>query len=224
MLNTYNHNLDEITTEEALRFLLDGNERFVNGVYKSRQLLDKVDATKAGQKPFAAILSCMDSRAPVELIFDQGIGDVFSIRIAGNIISENVLGSLEYAVGVTGSKIVVIMGHTSCGAVKGACDDVQLGNLTALLEKIKPSVDKEKTIENNRDGNNKEFVDKVATINVYHSINEILDRSSLIRHHFQEEKIKVVAAMYFVESGKVKMNEIKPDFLEKEAATFSFVD
>lgn len=210
MILQYDNNLEALTPDMAIELLKVGNERFVNNISVNRNLLAKVSETEHEQKPFAAIVSCMDSRAPVELLFDQGIGDIFSIRLAGNVVSENVLGSLEYAVGVTGSKLIVVMGHTNCGAIKGACDNVQLGNLTSLLEKIQVSVEKEDTITSQRNGSNKDFVNRVALLNVYHSVSEIVDRSSIIRHAFEQGKIKIVAAMYCVSRGVVEMNEIIP--------------
>lgn len=199
------NNQDYISADDAISILRQGNDRFTNSLSVNRNLLQEVTDTEHGQAPFAAILSCMDSRAPVELIFDQGIGDIFSIRMAGNIISENVLGSLEYAVAVVGSTLIMVMGHTNCGAVKGACDDVKMGNLTVLLDKIKPAVEQESTISENRNGDNKDFVNKVATLNVYNSIQQMLEQSDIIREYAESGKIKIIPAMYHVASGKVEM-------------------
>ncbi|MDE1190908.1 MAG: carbonic anhydrase family protein [Arachidicoccus sp.] len=200
-----NHTTDNkhITAEEGLQLLKEGNNRFVNNISKNRDLLQKVLETKEEQKPFAAVLSCMDSRVPAEIIFDQGIGDIFSIRIAGNIISENVLGSLEYAVEVAGSKLIVVMGHSNCGAIKGACDNIQLGNLTALINKILPAIHKEKNIADNRTSSNQEFVDKVAHLNVRHSIDMILQLSPVLRKHCEDNDVLIVPAMYNVATGNV---------------------
>jgi carbonic anhydrase len=206
---TTNLKTENITTEQAFEILKAGNERFINNIGMKRDLLQQVTQTKYEQKPFAAILSCMDSRAPVELIFDQGIGDIFSVRIAGNIISENILGSLEYAVEVVGSKLIVVMGHTGCGAIKGACDGVDIGNIGRLLEKIKPSVEKENTELTDRTSANKEFVNKVAAINVHHSIDEMLAQSDIIRKHHDDGSLKIVAAMYDVATGRVHFSEDK---------------
>lgn len=205
MLLSYKNNLSELSTDDALQILQAGNQRFINGVSRHRNPLEDVTGTEHQQKPFAAILSCMDSRAPVETIFDQGIGDVFSVRLAGNVISDNVLGSLEYAVGVTGSKLIMVMGHTNCGAVKGACDHVELGNLTGLLNKIKPAIALETTVTENRDGSNKEFVDKVAALNVQQSIEGILEQSELIKSHVDRGAVTLIPAIYDVATGQVTL-------------------
>lgn len=206
---TTNLKTENITTDQAFEILKTGNERFINNIGMKRDLLQQVLENKNGQKPFAAVLSCMDSRAPVELIFDQGIGDIFSIRIAGNIISDDVLGSLEYAVEVVGSKLIVVMGHTGCGAVKGACDGVNIANIGKLLEKITPCVAQETTETNDRTSANGEFVNKVAAINVHHSMDEMLRQSEILRKHMDDGSLKIVAAMYDVATGKVHFSEDK---------------
>lgn len=193
----------EMTPQIALQLLKDGNERFINGLSANRDLLQKVKETQHQQNPFAAILSCMDSRAPAELIFDQGIGDIFNIRIAGNVISPYVLGSLEYAVAVAGSKLILVMGHTSCGAIKGACDDVKMGNLTGLIEQIKDSVAQENTVTENRNGQNLEFVNKVSLLNVHHAVNQMMEQSEVIKDHVERGAIKIVPAMYDIATGQV---------------------
>lgn len=205
MLTSYNNDLENLTPKQALEILMHGNERFTNGISKNKNLLSRVEETTQQQKPFAAILSCMDSRAPVEILFDQGIGDVFSVRIAGNIISENVLGSLEYAVAVTGSKLIMVMGHTNCGAVKGAVDEVKLGNLTILLDKITPAVEEACTNNHNCKSSDPEFVDKVIRINIRNSVKTILDQSEIIRNLVAEEKIMLVGAIYCVANGTVEL-------------------
>ncbi|KAA5536996.1 carbonic anhydrase [Taibaiella lutea] len=192
-----------MTADLALQLLKDGNERFTSGLSANRDLLQKVKETKDGQKPFAAILSCMDSRAPAELIFDQGIGDIFNIRVAGNVISPYVLGSLEYAVAVAGSKLILVMGHTGCGAIKGACDDVKLGNLTDLLAQIKDSVTNEITETENRTGTNSIFVNKVSMLNVLHSVEQMMAQSEVIRSYVENGTIKIIPAMYDVSTGIV---------------------
>ena len=197
------YNSSEMTPEIALKLLKDGNERFTSGLSANRDLLQKVKDTQHGQSPFAAILSCMDSRAPAELIFDQGIGDIFNIRIAGNVISPYVLGSLEYAVAVAGSKLILVMGHTNCGAIKGACDDVKMGNLTSLLEQIKDSVSHETSTRENRTGNNLEFVNRVSLLNVQHSVNQMMEQSEVIRGLVESGEIKIVPAMHDIATGKV---------------------
>ena len=206
MLLKYKNNLDAITPEDAVAYLMDGNTRFVNGISMNKDLLNKIEQTGKEQKPFAAILSCMDSRAPVELLFDQGIGDVFSVRMAGNIASENVIGSLEYAVAVAGSKLIMIMGHTNCGAIKGAVDKVVLGNLTPLLNKIQPAVEQAGTeFKTDCNSSNKEFVDQVASLNVQNTINEIMAQSSIIKSLVEDGKLKVQGAIYCVEKGTVSL-------------------
>ncbi|HRO41783.1 MAG TPA: carbonic anhydrase family protein [Flavipsychrobacter sp.] len=193
----------DITPQDALQRLKEGNFRFVSNLKMNRNLLEQVNETKDGQWPFAAILSCMDSRTSAELLFDQGLGDIFSIRIAGNIISPGILGSLEFATAVAGSKLILVLGHTGCGAIKGACDDVQLGHLTSLLQKIKPAVQSEDTIKNNRSSKNAEFVDAVAKLNVHNSVNQIVNHSETIRNLVAEGKVAIVPAMYDVATGHV---------------------
>jgi carbonic anhydrase len=195
-----------MTADIALQLLIDGNNRFSLGLSANRDLLQKVRETKDGQKPFAAILSCMDSRAPAELIFDQGIGDIFNIRIAGNVISPYVLGSLEYAIAVAGSKLIVVMGHTGCGAIKGACDDVKMGNLTDLLAQIKDSVKNETTETENRTGLNNAFVNKVSMLNVLHSVEQMKAESEVIREYVDKGIIKIIPAMYDVSTGSVSFH------------------
>src|ERR1035437_6028030 len=153
---------DGLTPELALDILKEGNDRFVNNIKAHRNLLQQVNETSFGQFPFAAILSCIDSRTSAELIFDQGLGDIFSIRIAGNILNEDILGSMEFACKAAGSKLIVVLGHTKCGAIEGACNNVVFGSLTALLNKIKPAIEKETKTIYHRDGNNRTFVENVA--------------------------------------------------------------
>ncbi len=203
--NTLPH---DITPSVALQHLKEGNFRFVNNLKLNRDLLEQVNATKDGQWPFAAILSCIDSRTSAELIFDQGLGDIFSIRIAGNIISPGILGSLEFATAVAGSKLILVLGHTNCGAIKGACDNVQLGHLSGLLEKIKPAVEQENTVNENRTSKNVEFVDKVATLNAFHSAEQILEQSSIIRELVNKGEVGIAAGMYNVATGRVEFYEV----------------
>lgn len=208
MLQKYNNDLNSIIPQDALEILLAGNQRFINGISVNKDLLSKVEITGNSQMPFAAILSCMDSRAPVELLFDQGIGDVFSVRMAGNVTSENVLGSLEYATGVVGSKLLMVMGHTNCGAIKGAIDKVELGNLTQLLDKIQPAV---KAACSNGHENctsaDKDYVNAVSEQNVRNVKQSILDQSPIIRDLVKEGKVLLVGAMYDVETGTVSVLE-----------------
>ncbi len=197
----------DITPASAIQLLRDGNYRFVNNLKLNRDLLEQVNATKDGQWPFAAILSCMDSRTSAELIFDLGLGDIFSIRIAGNVTSENVLGSLEFATAVAGSKLIVVLGHTNCGAIKGACDNVELGNLSKLLHHIKPAVAQETTTKENRTGKNPEFVNEVAKLNVHHTVKEIIAGSDIIADLLKKGTIDMVPAMYDIATGEVSFYE-----------------
>lgn len=192
-----------MTPDLAFDLLRAGNDRFINGLSANRDLLQKVQETKDKQTPFAAILSCMDSRAPAELIFDQGIGDIFNIRIAGNVVSPYVLGSLEYAVAVAGSKLILVMGHTNCGAVGGACDDVKLEHLTGLLEEVKACLHQETTETEDRTGKNKSFVNKVALLNVHHSVQQIMEQSNIIRELVESGEIRIIPAMYNIADGTV---------------------
>ncbi|MEP7254389.1 MAG: carbonic anhydrase family protein [Ferruginibacter sp.] len=193
-----------ITPAAALQFLQEGNKRFVNNLKFNRNLLQQVNETRDGQWPFAVILSCIDSRTSAELIFDQGLGDVFSVRIAGNIVNEDILGSMEFACKVAGSKLVVVLGHTKCGAVKGACDHVEMGNLTALLSKLQPSVEKEITTRENRNSGNSDFVENVASINVKQMVSVIKERSVVLHEMIEKGEIGICGAMYNVETGNVE--------------------
>jgi len=190
----------------ALQFLQEGNSRFQNNLRLSRDLLQQANDTREGQWPFATILSCIDSRTSAELIFDQGLGDIFSIRIAGNIVNTDILGSMEFACKVAGSKLVVVLGHSSCGAVKGACDHVELGNLTELLSKLQPAVYAEREVANpaERHGKNREFVENVARINVRRSVRAIIERSFVLEKLVEEGRIGVVGGMHDLETGKVE--------------------
>ena len=203
---------DKITPMEAIEILKKGNERFVNNLKINRNLLQQVNETSDGQHPFAVILSCIDSRTSAELIFDQGLGDVFSVRIAGNIQNADILGSLEFSCKVAGAKVVVVLGHTKCGAVKGACDQVTLGNLTTLLEKIKPAVDGETSVTTDRNANNSKFVEKVASLNVRITQKQILKNSPILKEMIEKGEIALVGGMYDVETGIV-------DFYDDEIVT-----
>ena len=192
-----------ITPGMALDLLKEGNKRFVNNLKVNRNLLQQANETSDGQHPFAVILSCIDSRTSAELIFDQGLGDVFSVRIAGNIINEDILGSMEFGCKVAGSKIIVVLGHTKCGAVKGACDHVEMGNLTALLSKIQPAVYDEKTVTENRNSGNAEFVEKVAAINVKRTVHAIMERSPVLKEMIEAGEIGIVGGMHDITTGEV---------------------
>ncbi|MDB5247598.1 MAG: carbonic anhydrase [Segetibacter sp.] len=195
---------EKITPQQALQILKDGNARFVNNLKLNRNLLQQVNETRDGQWPFAVILSCIDSRTSAELIFDQGLGDIFSVRIAGNVINDDILGSMEFACKVAGSKFIMVLGHTKCGAVKGACDGVQMEHLSHLLSKIEPAVKQERYTHENRTSANPDFVENVARINVKRSVQEILDRSRLLREMVEDGKIGIAGAMYDVASGRVQ--------------------
>ena len=189
---------------DVLEILKEGNQRFVNQEPKSRNLLEQVNTTSTGQFPLAVVISCIDSRVPTEMVFDQGIGDIFCVRVAGNVINQDVLGSVEFACKVAGVKLIVVMGHTSCGAVKGACNDVELGNLTGLLNKIKPAI----SIVANRGvaANDAGFVDEVALENVQVSLDTILNDSPVLKEMVDNHEVKCAKAMYSVQTGKVELN------------------
>ena len=206
----YTHSKDykeNITPEIALQILEEGNKRFIQNLKSNRDLLEQVNATAAGQSPFATILSCMDSRTSAELIFDQGLGDIFSIRIAGNVLNEDILGSMEYATKVIGTKLILVLGHTRCGAIMGACDGVRLGNLTQLLQKIEPAIQSEMHTREHRNATNADFVKNVTELNVINTMERIRSESGIISDLEKEGSIRIVGGIYDVETGKV-------DFLE----------
>ena len=192
-----------LTPDMALQILKEGNDRFVKNLKANRNLLQQVNETSAGQFPFATILSCMDSRTSAELVFDQGLGDIFSIRVAGNILNEDILGSMEFATKVVGTKIIVVLGHTKCGAIVGACNHVELGNLTSLLKKVQPAIEKETAATENRDGSNASFVKNVTELNVHLTIDRIKKESPIVAELEKEGKIKIVGGLYDVETGEV---------------------
>ena len=198
-----------ITPSMALDLLKEGNKRFVNNLKVNRNLLQQANETSDGQHPFAVILSCIDSRTSAELIFDQGLGDVFSVRIAGNIINEDILGSMEFGCKVAGAKIIVVLGHSKCGAIKGACDHVEMGNLTALLSKILPAVYDEKTIDVDRNSGNDEFVEKVAAINVIRTVHAIIERSPILKEMIEKGEIGIVGGTHDISTGQVTFFEDK---------------
>ncbi|MES2380928.1 MAG: carbonic anhydrase family protein [Bacteroidota bacterium] len=192
-----------ITPAAALELLKEGNKRFINNLKINRNLLQQANETSDGQHPFAVILSCIDSRTSAELIFDQGLGDIFSVRIAGNIINEDILGSMEFGCKVAGAKIIVVLGHTKCGAVKGACDHVEMGNLTALLTKIRPAVDEETTTKENRNASNAVFVENVATINVKRTVKAIMERSPILKEMIESGQIGIIGGSHDITTGEV---------------------
>ena len=192
-----------MTAEKALEFLKEGNKRFLNNLSVNRNTLQLINETAEKQFPFAAVLSCSDSRVPVELVFDQGLGDVFSVRLAGNIASLNAIGSIEYALTILGSKLVLVLGHSSCGAVSAACDDIKMDNLNELLAHIHPAVDAETTTMDNRNSKNKDFVNNVGWLNVRHQIDLIMNTSPLIREAVNKGEVIITGAMYDIITGKV---------------------
>jgi carbonic anhydrase len=195
---------EAVTPQQILDRFKQGNARFTGGKSTQRNYLKQVRATAAGQYPLASVVSCIDSRAPAEIVFDQGIGDLFNARVAGNIVNEDILGSLEFASKVMGSKLVIVLGHTSCGAIKGACDDVKLGNLTGLVAKIKPAVNKVPNDGKDRSSKNYAFVDRVAEQNVRLTIATIREKSPVLKEMEDKGEIKIVGAMYDVKTGKVQ--------------------
>lgn len=205
------HNIEDqksLTPAMALSFLEEGNKRFVSNLEQHRNLLEQVNETKNGQFPFAAILSCIDSRTSAELIFDQGLGDIFSIRIAGNVLSDDVLGSMEFSCKLAGSKIIVVLGHSQCGAITGACHHTELGYLTNLLNKVTPSIEQVKREHKDLSIVSPEAIDLVSKKHVQHTIQEILERSAVLREMYESGEIGIVGAFYNVSTGKV-------DFLQE---------
>jgi carbonic anhydrase len=209
-----------IAPRKALEILKEGNKRFVNNIQLNRDLLQQMNETRDGQFPFAVILSCIDSRTSAELIFDQGLGDIFSVRIAGNVVNTDILGSMEFGCRVAGSKLIMVLGHSKCGAVKGACDHVELGNLTELLSKIQPAVYAETQTTENRNSNNSEFVENVSAINVRRTVKSIIERSFILEQMLEKGEIGIVGANYNIETGIVEFyddvcyinDELNPGF------------
>src|SRR5262245_46201608 len=193
------------TPAQVLEWLQAGNERFASGKPEPRDMLHDQRVTAAGQYPLGVLLSCIDSRAPAEYIFDTGLGDLFNARIAGNIADPDLVGSMEFACKVSGAKLVVVMGHTSCGAIKGACDRVQLGNLTGLLEKIQPAVEAVRDVRGERNSKNKAFVEAVAEANVRLTVERIRELSPILKGMESEGKIQIVGCMYDLETGRVRI-------------------
>ncbi|MBW2725775.1 MAG: carbonic anhydrase [Deltaproteobacteria bacterium] len=203
---------ESLSPADALQILKEGNERFSGNLKANRNLLQQVNETRDGQWPFAAILSCIDSRTSAELIFDQGLGDIFSARIAGNVVNTDILGSLEFACQIAGAKLVVVVGHSRCGAVKGACDGIELGYLTKILRKISPAVEavRDPVDPDARTSANAEFVEAVCRENVRHVVDAISERSSVLLGMQATGAIDIVGAMYDVSVGSV-------DFLPKRS-------
>ncbi|TDS50951.1 carbonic anhydrase [Myroides indicus] len=211
------HNVEDqksLTPQLALSFLKEGNKRFVANLKAHSNLLEQVNETKNGQFPFAVILSCIDSRTSAELIFDQGLGDIFSVRIAGNVLNDDIIGSMEYACKLAGSKLIVVLGHSRCGAITGACHGTELGHLTDLLAKVKPSIEYVENTHNDIDIKSQEGIDLVTVHNVDYTIDHILDKSPVLKAMFEEGEIGIVGAFYQVETGEV--NFMKENFIDKK--------
>lgn len=194
---------ESLTPEQVLERLKEGNERFINNNLTLRNYQEQVNRTSGGQYPEAVIISCIDSRVPVEHVFDKGVGDVFVARVAGNFVNEDILGSTEFGTAVAGSKVVVVMGHESCGAVKSAIDDVRLGNITAMLSKIKPAVEMTEDYEGEQSTDNSDYVTQVVNNNVYHTIEQIRERSSILADLEQNGEIIIAGAFYDLDTGEV---------------------
>jgi carbonic anhydrase len=196
-----------MTPQQGIAELKAGNERFVSGHPRPRAPLADVKATASGQYPFAVVLSCLDSRVPIELVLDQGIGDVFSARVAGNVLEEDLLGSMEFGCKAAGAKLIAVVGHSNCGAVKGAIDNVEMGNLTVLLARIKPAIDQVPGDIQPRDSKNLEFVDKVAEANVRLVMKQIRERSPTLREMLDQGQIEMVGGMYDLSTGRIHFFE-----------------
>jgi carbonic anhydrase len=203
----YKHPLidrDKMSPQEALDILIEGNHRFANNLTANKDLLNLVELTKNKQHPFASFLSCSDSRAPVELLFDQALGDIFSVRLAGNIASDKCIGSLEFSTKYLGSKLVVVMGHSSCGAVKAACDDFKDGHIGEIINMIKPAIRHEKTVLEDRTSKNDDFVEKICALNVQYQIDQIIRTSDIIQDMLEAKQIGVVGGVYDLNTGTVQ--------------------
>lgn len=195
----------KITPAQVIQKLKDGNSRFVDGISTERDYRYQVQKTESGQYPAAVILSCIDSRTSSEIIFDQGIGDLFNVRIAGNFATPEIIGSIEYGCKVAGSKLVVVVGHNHCGGIKGTCDNVQLGNISAIVNEVKPALAYVKTpVGEERTSKNHEFVEAVAKVNVQLTVKEILEKSDILREMKQAGQIDVIGALYDISTGKVE--------------------
>ena len=204
----YKHPLldrDKMTSREALDILIEGNRRFTSDIEDDKDFKSLIQITKDKQHPFASFLSCSDSRAPVELLFDQALGDIFSVRLAGNIASDKAMGSLEFASKYLGSKLIVVMGHSSCGAVKAACDDFKDGHIGEIINLIKPAIRHEKTVTDatQRNSKNADFVEKINELNVRYQIDTIIRSSDIVDDMLQSKQIGIVGAIYDISNGKV---------------------
>jgi len=200
-------NRDKMSPQEALDILIEGNHRFTHNQTSKKDYQSLIEITKDKQHPFTSFLSCSDSRAPVELLFDQALGDVFSVRLAGNIASDKGIGSLEFASKYLGSKLIVVLGHTSCGAIKAACDNFREGHIGEIINHIRPAVRQEKTVLESRDSSNEDFVAKVCAQNVRVQIKQILHSSDIIEDMLNEKKIGLIGAVYDISTGQVNFLE-----------------
>jgi carbonic anhydrase len=200
-------NRDKMSPQEAIDILVEGNHRFTNNLTSKKDFHSLIEMTKDKQHPFASLLSCSDSRAPVELLFDQALGDVFSVRLAGNIASDKSVGSLEFASKYLGTKLIVVLGHTSCGAIKAACDNFREGHIGEIINLIRPAVRQEKTILGTRDSSNEEFVAKVCEQNVRVQIKQIMHSSDILEDLLNEKKIGLIGGVYNVSTGQVNFLE-----------------
>lgn len=194
---------ENMSPQQVLQRLKDGNQRFMTGKMKNRDLLVQANGTASKQHPVAVVLNCMDSRTPPEIIFDQGIGDVFAIRIAGNIQNDDILGSMEFGTQLAGAKLIAVIGHTSCGAIRGACQQAKLGNLTALLQKIQPAVTQASKEQNTHDCTNAAYIDQIAKDNVLLVIKQIKTQSPTITKLIKEGKIDIVGGIQDLATGEV---------------------
>ena len=198
---------ENMTPDMALTYLKEGNLRFLQNLKLSRNLLKQVNLTSDGQFPFAAVLSCIDSRTSAELIFDQGLGDIFSIRIAGNILNEDILGSIEYACKIAHSKLVLVLGHTRCGAVTSACEALKIGHITGLLSKLTPAIEMEKKLNAGIPVNDYKFINKVSARHVKLTIQEIRKKSTILTELESRGEIAIAGGLYNIETGEVKFFE-----------------
>lgn len=207
----YKHPLldrEKMTPQEALDILIEGNQRFLTDREEDKDFQAMIHITKDKQHPFASFLSCSDSRAPVELVFDQALGDIFSVRLAGNIASDKAIGSLEFASKYLGSKLIVVMGHTACGAVKAACDDFKDGHIGEIINLIKPAIRHEKTVAaDKRNSSNPDFVEKINRLSVQHQIDTIIRSSDIVTDMIEAKQIAIIGAVYDIATGKVKFLE-----------------
>ena len=200
---------DKMSPQQALDILIEGNYRFANNLIGNKDMQSLVESTRNKQHPFAAFLSCSDSRAPVELLFDQALGDIFSVRLAGNIASDKCIGSLEFSSKYLGSKLIVVMGHTGCGAVKAACDDFKDGHIGEIINLIKPSIRHEKSVINAEDrcSKNPDFVEKINELNVRYQIDTIVRLSDIVDEMLEKHQVGIVGGIYDLSTGKVKFLE-----------------